>query len=58
MGIRTCLFVCLFVSLFSCSTERIKRGESSTYGPSPWRMASVGLMNNLCKIMLMLGVLP
>jgi hypothetical protein len=37
MGITVCLLLCLF----SCSTERSKRGECCIYGLSPWRMASV-----------------
>jgi len=47
MGITVCLLLCLF----SCSTERSKRGECCIYGLSPWRMASVGLMHNLSKMM-------
>jgi hypothetical protein len=49
-----CLFICLFVYLFvcfSCSTERSKRGECCIHALSPWRMASVGLMHNLSKMM-------
>ena len=49
MGIT--LFVCFISYLFSCSTERSKRGECCIYGLSPWRMASVGLMHNLSKMM-------
>jgi len=53
MRITICLFVCLFICLFvfSCSTERSKRGECCIYALSPWRMASVGLMHNLSKMM-------
>jgi hypothetical protein len=50
MGITVCLLLCLVVC-FSCSTERSKRGECCIYGLSPWRMASVGLMHNLSKMM-------
>ena len=43
--------VSLLVCLFSCSTECSKRRECCIYGLSPWRMALVGLMHNLSKMM-------
>ena len=43
--------VCLLLCLFSCSTERSKMEEYCIYGLSPWRMASVGLIHNLSKMM-------
>jgi len=52
MGITVCLLLCLFVCFLAPrTTERSKRGECCIYGLSPWRMASVGLMHNLSKMM-------
>jgi hypothetical protein len=47
MGITVCVLLCLF----SCSTEHSKRGKCCIDGLSPWHMASVRLMHNLSKMM-------